>query len=722
MGKISKARNAIQAILEEDDSYSEWLMNNLVHNLISNTPRNSRLAHDICHGFENNFVDVLEMADMDFPKIKKYYDKDNQAITYKHRNYSQKVNAEDWNNLKSFAEAQVIHDNPDESTFSENAKRLGKFLNLTDLEVECLVFIKAIADSDPSFHNFVTDLLKSSSERFPALIALALDRVDDYQEISKAISPTGRLAAFGILDYAEAQADEKSFPIIEFDLKELLCEKDFDERNCVEQIVGKPVVATLTIDENFSHMRKKANKIVKAVRNAQAKGIKGINVVFYGPPGSGKTELAKAICAELGLRTYTVGEDVDSNMSYGEDGGKIDSSKRLIRLRQSQTFLAESKNAALIMDEMEDFLVKGEDTSKTADTGSKILLNRTLEDNTVPTFWMANDINKFHQSVTQRLKLPVFVGYQPTLVAEKIWQFHIKKNKLKLGRGAALKLARQFDAPPRVIEQACEVSSLLSGTMQDIEEQVAAKSTLDFGGYSFRYNSDHRVPSNYDMAHLSTPDDLNITQHIFNDASADEQSLSFLIQGPNKVGKSTLAYYLAEQANRHISTEDMADMIIPTQQTSPVDHVSIAFAKAAKADAILVIENFDKLFSDAHDSDREKMIARFSQEMEAHKAPVVLIQGEGSRMSAEFRNFVDVQVNLEKMQGLQLSKVYRRISGFKPANDIGQVALGDIVNASQSLKVLVGRETPKDAIERRIAASATLKIGGNRSLGFKPKA
>ncbi len=57
------------------------------------------------------------------------------------------------------------------------------------------------------------------------------------------------------------------------------------------------------------------------------------------------------------------------------------------------------------------FLLRGRIPTKAADTGSKILLNRALEENTVPTIWLANDIGKFHGSVKQRFKFPLCVGY-----------------------------------------------------------------------------------------------------------------------------------------------------------------------------------------------------------------------------------------------------------------------------------------------------------------------
>ncbi len=299
---VSKLRekSAVQAILEEDDSYSEWLVNRLVNNVVKSVPRNSKLAYEIASGFENNFRDIMELAGMEFPATQKKDAKDNYVSQYPTGSSRGKVSQKDWDSIITFAEAQVKFDNPPKNTFAKNVEKLATRLNLSDLEVECLVYIHSISAVDPSFFNFITDLLKSSPERFFAFIALGLGRDSDYKEIAKIISPSGKLTEYGLLDYDEGVNNGFAFPIIDPRIKELLLESEFDETRLVEEIVGTPVKATLTIEKNFQHLDAQARKIVKVMKKAAAEGIKGVNVVLYGPAGSGKTELAKAICKAAG--------------------------------------------------------------------------------------------------------------------------------------------------------------------------------------------------------------------------------------------------------------------------------------------------------------------------------------------------------------------------------------------------------------------------------------
>lgn len=704
MTKISKAKKTIQSILEEDDAYSQLMIDRLIYSLVKNVKQNSKLAYEICSGFERNFEDVMEMADSKFPINAKTNNDGKKQSRYSGVVSGKAVVKEDWETLLNFTKAQAHYQGePEPNVFSSNVFKLADKLNLSKLEAECLIYIDAIQSVDPSYLNFIADLLKARPERFSAFIALGMDKPDSLEEISRVISPTGKLAKYGIISFSETMNEGIALPQIDDHIAGALNDNDFNQDELIETLIGKPVKNNLSVEKNFPHLFSQAQSIAGAIHKAIETGTKGFNVLLHGPAGSGKTELAFAIAELAGLKAYTIGEDDGSNY---DDYGEVNSLKRLPKLKQAQTLLEGTKSSVAIFDEIEDLLIKGTDTDKKADTGSKIELNRVLEDNAVPTILIANDADKFHSSFHSRIKLPLFVGYQPTLVRQKIWQHHIRKNKLKLGRGASLALARAYDAPPRVIAHACETAAMLDRDIQTIKKQIRHKSTLSFGGYRTGYDSSHPVPDKYDTKYLSSSFNIPQLEQMFVNASQDRQALSVLIEGESKVGKSTLAYYLAEKAMRHVSSEDMEDMIVPGQQTEPVHHVSIAFAKAAKMDAVLIIENFDKLFSNENgERDREKMIEMFMNEMESHRAPVVLIQSPESKMPDDFRVYIDVQAKLAKISGQKLKSAFRNHVGNCPPKGTRAMSIGDIARASKSVRILNFGETPSDVVTRRIAAT-----------------
>jgi|GEM_PF-1603309 len=710
MVKRLNGKQSVQSILEEDDAYAQLIVDRMIHKLARNVKQNSKLAYEICSGFERNFDDVMEMADIEFPSNCKKDKNGKKQTRYSGIVSGKSVSKDDWDAIIKFTKAQAHYDGePEPNIFADNVVKLAKKLNLSEIEADCLVYIDAIQSVDPAYINFITDLLKAQPERFSAFIALGMGKEGNLQEISRLVSPTGKLSKYGIISFKEGMQEGIALPQIDEDVAGALYDSEFNQDELIEKLIGKPVKNSLSVEKNFPHLMVQAQAIATAIQRAIETETKGFNVLLHGPVGSGKTELAYAIADLAGLRAYAVGEDADSNYDdYGDGYIGANTQKRLPKLKQAQRLLEDTKNSVAIFDEIEDLLIKGTDTDKKADTGSKIDLNRVLEDNVVPTILIANDADKFHSSFHSRIKLPLFVGYQPALVRQKIWQHHIRKNKLKLGRGASLKLARAYDAPPRVIAHACETAAMLDGGFDEIQKQIRHKSTLSFGGYRTGYDSAHPVPEKHNEKYFSSSLDIAELEQIFSNASLDRQALSILIEGERKVGKSTLAYYLAEQSMRHVSSENMAELIIPGQQTEPVHHVSIAFSKASKMDAIMVIENLDELFSNQN-SDREKMIEVFMDEMESHRAPVVLIQSLESNMPDDFRAFMDVKTKLKELDGEKLKSAFRGYVGSPLPKGMGSTSIGEIARASKSVQILRQGETQSDVVTRRIAASSKAK-------------
>ena len=58
---MAKAPKTIQSILEEDDAYSQLMIDRLIFSLVKNVKPQSKLAYEICNGFERNFEDIQEL-------------------------------------------------------------------------------------------------------------------------------------------------------------------------------------------------------------------------------------------------------------------------------------------------------------------------------------------------------------------------------------------------------------------------------------------------------------------------------------------------------------------------------------------------------------------------------------------------------------------------------------------------------------------------------------
>ena len=87
-------------------------------------------------------------------------------------------------------------------------------------------------------------------------------------------------------------------------------------------------------------------EFINLLKGAQGKKLRGINLLLYGVPGTGKTEAIKAAAKKAGLELYIPGEK-----KFGDEPSRQD---RLMSLILASELLSDKPNAAILADEMDD--------------------------------------------------------------------------------------------------------------------------------------------------------------------------------------------------------------------------------------------------------------------------------------------------------------------------------------------------------------------------------
>ncbi|MCL2744894.1 MAG: AAA family ATPase [Planctomycetaceae bacterium] len=206
-------------------------------------------------------------------------------------------------------------------------------------------------------------------------------------------------------------------------------------------VLGKPQKATLKA-EHFEHIKGEYVWLRNLLTNALAKQQRGVNLLIYGKPGTGKTELAKTLCREAGASLY----GVSSNLS-----DERNSNERRCDLAAALCLLDDEKNSALLMDEAED--VFGASTSQVLarllgmsenprNSKSKLFFNKLLENNAVPVIWISNSIRGVDPAHLRRFSYALNMEAPDENVQARIWDYSARKNKVKLPKEKISKLIR----------------------------------------------------------------------------------------------------------------------------------------------------------------------------------------------------------------------------------------------------------------------------------------
>lgn len=126
----------------------------------------------------------------------------------------------------------------------------------------------------------------------------------------------------------------------------------------------------------------------------------GINVLFYGAPGTGKTELSKVLADKLSASLIAI-KSLGDNINEREPafGSRTSSSNLRLQYHQLiQHLISPQDKTMLLVDECENIFEQG----ISARGNGKDTLHGLLETNAIPTIWITNHIDLVPESCIRR--------------------------------------------------------------------------------------------------------------------------------------------------------------------------------------------------------------------------------------------------------------------------------------------------------------------------------
>jgi len=373
-------------------------------------------------------------------------------------------------------------------------------------------------------------------------------------------------------------------------------------------VVGKVAKASLGRD-NFEYIADDYDHIAALIGNALKERRAGVNILLYGIPGTGKTELSKSVAASAGAKLYMLSDDAAN-----------DREKRLADFALMQTLLEDDGDALVLFDEAEDVFSERRGRFSDADSkNSKLYFNRMLERNKTPVIWISNDISDMDPAYIRRFKYALEVKKPDLNAKEEIWRRICVKRGVRLPADKVAEYAKRYDVPPSLIDTAVD-SAKLSGSDGAIERTIESLHLAAYGPLPAG-RSDNGVVFAPDLLNA----DIDIARLADNLVRKGRLNFSLCLYGEPGTGKSEFARYLAERMGLkviHKRASDIKDCWVGSTERN----IASAFREARDAKAMLVFDEADSFLRDRRHATHNWEVAHVNEMltwMESHKYPFV---------------------------------------------------------------------------------------------------
>lgn len=512
---------------------------------------------------------------------------DLKTLSIFHRKLVRELNSLEAN-AGSIAVAEPLH---------ANATKLSKLLGLSELDQRILEFaVYAHNNSTLKLFDFRFD----DNEGLAKVIANALDVT--VEDVLTCIKSNGKLLKTGLIT-----VETPPFRSLTTALE--LYTPSFAERITMPDVTSFDILrgrvdisppTTLALAD-YAHIQPALDILLPFLQQAIKAQKPGVNILIYGQPGTGKTEFCRLIAATLNINLFEVSSEDD-------DGDFISGNERWLSYCLAQN-LFRDQTALITFDEAEDvfgsggmaafsslFGLSGKLDSKDV---SKAWVNKKLEDNKLPAFWISNSIDGVDPAYVRRFdmvfELPIPPKRQRLSILQNVCQDTIGAKDLE--RFANLK-----DLAPAIAARSASVIRTIGTAMPDANKanafQFLVENTLQAQGHH-NLNAESPLPGFYDPAFINANADLAAVA----EGLKVSTSARLCLFGPPGTGKTGYGRWLAEYLDKPLLIKKASDLMSPYVGGNE-QNIARAFREASDENAVLMIDEVDSFLQDRQNSQR----------------------------------------------------------------------------------------------------------------------
>ena len=613
-----------------------------------------------------------------------------------------RVDAASWAALLPLVERlEYARDGAPRSGLQVRLDWLSTLLGLSALDNEILSLVVRAAISRP-FHKLADAVQESPGRDAVSTRAIVELTGQPLDTINERLKSTQTLRGLGLIE------DRHSVSVVAGrTVLRIARLRTVKEQALRDALLGPAARADLVWDD-FAHLGEVRDLASRVLAGALKRRENGVAMLFYGAPGTGKTEFAKSLADRVGARLSFVGE-------ADEEDGEPPRTDRISAFAVARALASNAGNVILAIDEADDIFTGVDEDDGAARTGSKVFVNRLVESSGTPTIWITNHPERLGPAVLRRMALAIRFG-EPNWERRRVIVSRILERRKVRFAAHEIEAVARLEAAPAVIAAGIRAAELSGGGAGDAI--LATRSIVT--AMNGRHPPDGMRKPTFDPA-------LSVADHDLADladrvAAAPGRALSFCFFGLSGTGKTAYARHLAVRLGIDI-VERHASELLSMWVGGSERRIAAAFEEAADRRAMLILDEADSLLRDRAEANKRWEVSQVNEmltRMESAQHPFCCTTNlMGSLERATLRRFL-FKVEFRPLDTVQARAAFRYNFAAEPPPELDRLDLltpGDFAVVARKAEIL--GQSDAEALLAMLELEVAAKLGAQRRpIGF----